>query len=152
MNQTPRINLLLRLADHLDSGDLGHRKFYICFFNSGFPKNIRYQHEPRLKRCNNSGCGIGECPFVFPQWWFNEAEQPVYGNFENSAVSACHFFGIDNWQYAHLFVQDRQIPEVYGGQKLTKEATASHMASNIRAFCSAIQKKAENALSEERYQ
>jgi hypothetical protein len=141
---TPIIRLLLQLADHLEKGELGHKQFYIGCFNSGFPKNARFQHDPRLKRCNNKGCGLGECPFIFSQWWFNEAEQPVYGTLENSHVSACKFFDLDNAQFEHLFVHDRQVIERYGGQRLTKEATPVQMASNIRAFCATIESQHEN--------
>ncbi len=46
---------LLALADHLERGKLGHEKFdFGCYNNTD--SNV----------CGTAGCGIGECPILFP--------------------------------------------------------------------------------------
>jgi len=139
----PRTDLLRKLAQHLDTGELGHEKFYFGFFNSGPSprKRSHYQDEPRLRRCNSAGCGLGECPFVFPEWHFNNEEQPVYRDIVSSEISAGIFFDLDRIQYEHLFIPDRQIPYEYGGKTLTKYCTKEELAANIRIFCDFIDKE-----------
>ena len=139
----PRIDLLRRLAEHLETGQLGHERFYFGFFNYGYssPKRQHYLDQPRLKLCNSAGCGIGECPFIFPEWYFDYAEQPVYGMHTSSEMSARGFFSLDTMEYQHLFVPDRQLPLRFGGERLTKEATKEQVAGNIWIFCEHIDKK-----------
>jgi hypothetical protein len=51
---------LLKLADHLEFGKLGHEKFNF--------KNITTVQEIG-NFCNTVACGIGECPIAFPDEW-----------------------------------------------------------------------------------
>jgi hypothetical protein len=52
---------LLKLADHLEFGVLGHSIFDFSYLNLGKvnPKNL----------CATNGCAIGECPIAFPEDW-----------------------------------------------------------------------------------
>lgn len=135
-----KTSLLRTLADYLDGPKIGHDRFFFGFFNSGKSQATRDRLAayPHLRRCNSAGCGIGECPFVFPGWHFNFAEQPVYQDYLDSATSAIKFFDLQHSEYEHIFVPDHQIPEQYGGIKLDKYATRYELAANIRAFCEAI--------------
>lgn len=139
----PRTDLLRKLAEHLETGQLGHEKFFYGFFNSGYSarKRAHYQDEPRLRACNSAGCGVGECPFIFSEWHFNYAEQPVYRDLVSSEISAGIFFHIDVTQYEHLFIHGRQIPYKFGGKMLTKFCTKEELAGNIRIFCDLIDKE-----------
>ncbi len=51
---------LLKLAEHLEHGELGHDYFDIQSFNEG---------SSAKKPCGSAGCAIGECPIVFPHDW-----------------------------------------------------------------------------------
>lgn len=133
----PQLDLLRQLADHLETGLLGHQEFYFGFFNSGYSQSVRSRHSinPRLKHCNKSGCGVGECPFVFPDWRFDFTGQPIFGGKTDGASSAQLFFQLDHWQYEHLFVPDQQDVERYGGEKLNKMIEKEVLAAHIRHFC-----------------
>ena len=139
ITSAPRTDLLNVLAYHLLEGKLGHKEFFFGFFNSGFPQDLRYWEFARLRNCNRAGCGLGECPFVFPSWSFNYEHQPVSAEAEHStSLSAGLFFSLTQIQYEHLFVPDRQIPEIYGGQRLNKYASSKQLAENIFSFCKVI--------------
>jgi hypothetical protein len=51
---------LLQLAEHLETGQLGHKDFTMRDWNNG-----PYDE----KGCGTAGCAIGECPIVFPKEW-----------------------------------------------------------------------------------
>lgn len=53
---------LLKLADHLEFGVLGHQIFNLTRLNDGEIINS-------VTLCKSSGCAIGECPIVFPEDW-----------------------------------------------------------------------------------
>lgn len=53
---------LLKLADHLEFGTLGHRVFNFSRLNEGTVIN-------KDTLCKTNGCAIGECPIVFPEDW-----------------------------------------------------------------------------------
>lgn len=130
------IQRLLRLADHLEKGKLGHEKFYFGFYNSGNPApGASRPDDPRLMRCGTTGCGIGECPFVFPEWYFNEQCQPVLTGHIHPEPSALSWFELHICEYEHLFIHERQRTLRYGGIPLKKEASKEDLAANIRIFC-----------------
>jgi hypothetical protein len=133
----PYNHLLLRLADHLDTGKLGHAKFYFGFFNSGHP--YRHHDEKRWHNCAHAGCGLGECPFIFPAWYFNAEWLPVINRETSPLHCAKIFFRLDNeGQAKHLFVPGFQKPELYGGKLLDKYASKEDVAKGIRDFCEHI--------------
>lgn len=64
---------LLKLADHLEFGVLGHQVFNFSRLNDGTVIN-------KDTLCKTNGCAIGECPIVFPEdWKFTEI---IAGSYE----------------------------------------------------------------------
>ena len=133
-----RIDDLLRLAEHLEKDALGHAQFDFGCFNDG-NKDKRYYQKERLQNCRTLGCALGECPFVFPQWYFKaEDGYPSYRGY-GPWTSAEHFFKITMEEVLHLFCPYKQEPERYGGVVLGQtETTSKDVARNIRAFCDIV--------------
>ena len=129
---------LKKLADHLDHGDLGHKKFDFGNYNA-----TEYDLKPEPYKCGTSGCAIGECPFVFPKAWkFGASSIPTTEEFKDDTFCASNsaraFFRIDSDECDHLFYPNCQDTIRYGGQILSYEATRQEVAANIYAF---IEKK-----------
>jgi hypothetical protein len=139
MNE-PKIKLLLQLADHLENGKLGHQRFHFGFYNGG-PTDDRYADTPELKNCGTSGCAIGECPFIFPGWFFNVHFEPRYEKYASTVLSATGFFDLDWLQYLHLFINNSHRIEAYGGKLLNAQASRIEVAGNIRTFCRIMEVK-----------
>lgn len=98
---------LLKLAKHLESGNLGHKIFTMSVFNVG-------DRDPGTG-CGTAGCAIGECPIAFPgEWEFSEfrKEPRLIGEY-TCMGSAMRFFGINVKQYELLFgpIQERSPQE-----------------------------------------
>ncbi len=130
------IDRLLKLADHLEHGQLGHKKFNFGVFNA----SVNGDHSVKSK-CGYMGCAIGECPIAFPEdWAFDERGHPCllenFGlfRFDEECVSGCEFFGVNNDEFDHLFVPENQYVKIYGGIDLGRDATKEQVAANIRAF------------------
>lgn len=126
-----RSDYLLKLADHLESGKLGHEDFDFRFFNAN-----EYQMEIHVGGCGYSGCAIGECPIVFPEdWeWINGRPKLHHKPCLIPEIAAHDFFKINPSEFAHLFVPNAQAPSTYGGIRLDTDATRKQVAANIRAF------------------
>jgi hypothetical protein len=117
---------LLKLAKHLRTGKLGHKKFDFGEYNVG---------EFNAKGCGTSGCAIGECPIVFKRYWAFKGRyrgpalktiSPInLGTFGAAGKSGQEFFGLDYIQYARLFVP---------GHRLSRMATPKQVARNIENF------------------
>jgi len=135
-----RTGRLRRLAKHLRSKHLTHKKFRISIFAKG--KLNEYGNY-----CGSAGCAIGELPAVWPKEWSwviqtkNIETKDIHivhkkyggGNSQTwNAVSK--FFSIDWQETYHLFYADRQVPLFYGGKRLDFDATAIEVADNIIAF------------------
>lgn len=93
---------LLKLAEHLERGKLGHKTFDMGTLNSG----------PRDKKgCGTSGCAIGECPIVFPKYWRFKVEWPFVqlklASGKGYDTAAVVFFGIDYDVSYRLFHEGR---------------------------------------------
>lgn len=121
---------LLKLADHLEKGKLGHKRFDFSQYNNVLKPE-----------CGTAGCAIGECPIVFPSnWKFDERGAPVLKRFRRANPvfqtinSGEIFFDLDDNEFAHLFTPEQQLPDTYGGKILTSKATRKQVAANIRAF------------------
>lgn len=56
-----RLDRLMKLAEHLESGTLGHDNFDFSAWNRGNRKE---------NNCGTNGCALGECPILFPKEWF----------------------------------------------------------------------------------
>ncbi len=118
---------LLKLADHLEWGKLGHDEFTI----------IRYSDFNFCRPCGTTGCAIGECPFLFPdKWEFSGCAPILIGGDKslNPIIFAMEFFGATKQEASHLFVEDAQETIRYGGQRLFENATKEEVAANIREF------------------
>ena len=117
---------LLQLATHLESGKLGHEKFDFSIYNNNYISPT----------CGTAGCAIGECPILWPKdWCFNETGRPRYRFTDwGTEGSAREWFNIDSSEFGHLFIPYEQDCDVFGGVDLTEIATATQVASNIRAF------------------
>ena len=82
MNKT-NIKRLLKLADHLESGKLGHKVFDYSEYNVMDDNGL-----PSDGTCGTRGCAIGECPIVFPRSWkFGKNGSPVLKKSKNIAYS-----------------------------------------------------------------
>lgn len=118
---------LLKLADHLEFGVLGHPIFNFSRLNEGPVVN-----EENL--CKTSGCAIGECPIAFPEDWefkstlslgyevipvlknYNEIDPSVSIAFK----SAQRFFDITDRESEILF-----LPSDYDDEEERDEKTSS---------------------------
>lgn len=136
---------LEKLAEHLEKGNLGHKKFDFSTFNLG----PRGQHTgPTVSnRCGFSGCALGECPIAFPDdWKFDLWGDPALaGGHDYQMPIACSrsFFGISETEAKHLFVPEYQNPAILGGKHLGNGATRYQVAANIRAFLKIKAKQAK---------
>jgi hypothetical protein len=122
---------LEKLATHLESGKLGHKKFDFSVWNRTKDRN---DAEPYS--CGYAGCAIGECPIVFPRDWkftgTGGVGLKVDHDYEDE--DAVTFFGITRSELYHLFVPDLQHIDLYGGKQLGVKATRKQVAKNIRIF------------------
>jgi hypothetical protein len=129
---------LLKLAQHLETGDLGHNHFYFGDYN---------QNGTVTNPCGTQGCAIGECPIVFPDdWEFLEDDGeflPVLEGYWTPRVSGMDFFGLDRKEYDGLFIPYCDLPWDVG-LHLASTATQWEVAQNIRRFVEWKEWKEEN--------
>jgi hypothetical protein len=123
------IERLRKLADHLMHGNLGHQAFDFGHFNSGMIDS-RYEDNPRLRRCGTIGCALGECPFIFEEWYFDGCDEPVIEPYYTSLASASHFFNISGKEARHLFIPRMQHEHPI----LEKHSSRQEVAENIYRF------------------
>jgi len=129
-------NRLLKLAQHLETGKLGHKKFDFSIISEG----------PRRRNgCGTAGCAMGEMPIVFPRAWKFEdpnAYRPIIcrmsGINKGLNTGFREWFGITTIESDHLFLPGHQKPRLFGGRSLDVHAKKSSVAKNMRAF---IEKK-----------
>lgn len=122
---TKGLKRLLKLADHLETGTLGHRRFDMSLFDSG--------HTPY--KCGTAGCAIGECPIAFPRdWKFNEESTPALrvSGFTDF-YAAQEYFDISADESGLLF----NIRIVSNSSSLPPNVTRKQVARNIRDFVAA---------------
>lgn len=127
---------LLKLADHLESGNRRHATFDIEMICSG-------ETLPDGSYCGTAGCALGELPACFPgSFYYHRYQNRIWvvkfvGDttpWPSVFSSAAVFFGISNEAVSHLFQPGAQVPSVYGGNFLSKAATAKQVAEHIRDF------------------
>jgi hypothetical protein len=138
---------LLKLAAHLRSGKLGHERFDFSVINADSSGD-----ELTHNGCGALGCAIGECPIAFPRQWVFKNGQPElrgfavrYGIWDDTPAFQCApgFFGLDDLELNHLFVPNRQRPDIFGGKELGGSATAKQVAANIEAFVKRKEKESK---------
>ena len=130
---------LLRLADHLEHGKLGHDTFAFEVFSHG---------ERKANGCGTAGCAIGECVVVFPESWFIHKAGTQYMpllretdvtwlDVAESLFDAAEFFDLDYNEAELLFIPCQpKVTRFGGGEELPHDATPAQVAANIRAFVS----------------
>lgn len=120
---------LRKLAIHLESGELAHRKFNFSRINQG---------KKDEGGCGTSGCAIGELPAVFPRRWkFDFCD--VFGVVEVcrpddsfTRERTASFFGITQREDVLLFYPGHQAP--WNHYVLGARATKEQVATGIRNF------------------
>lgn len=118
---------LLKLAEHLESGRLGHKQFDFTVYTSG---------KRRGNGCGTAGCALGECPVVWPDaWTFRDgtivSAVPLLRESDDTDTSAVTWFGISIAECLGLFYPYKNVP---WGNRLSGDATASQVARSIRQF------------------
>lgn len=114
---------LLRLAKHLESGDLLHEKFDFFHINAG-----KKETQKGVKNCGSLGCALGELPALWPKVFQFDTDGWLVGDYPS------YFFDLVGRETGHLFSPDQQHPRYFGGKVLGGNATAKEVAANIRAF------------------
>lgn len=111
---------LLKLADHLLHGQLGHKVFDFGQYN-----------DCTEARCGTAGCAIGECPIVWPnEWEFNDkgGANLVKSGYTNPIDSGAEWFDLSVKEYSLLF-----LPGI-GKYRVSSNATRYEVAQNIIDF------------------
>lgn len=122
MNKTGEARLL-KLAEHLEKGKLGHKVFDFNQINNAI--------EPKR---GTHGCAMGELPIVFPKVWkWNDYGNPIsaFGSVMGAGVN--NFFDIDTEEGFALFYADQSLPWS-PNKRLGENATRKQVATNIRLF------------------
>lgn len=144
MQQSFSVNYerLEKLADHLLHGKIGHEVFLFGSINGGDFLKGKYT-DKRLRACRVYGGPIGECPFVFEEWFFDGYGEPMISSVpEGAAVkystSAMIWFSISEEANRHLFYPRSQISRLYNncfdGIYLGHDAPKEKVAENIYRF------------------
>lgn len=129
---------LLKLADHLEKGTLGHKKFKFDTYNE-----FR-ESEDVAPKCGYAGCAIGECPVIFKKDWnFSLGGVPKLNSkkYLDGDDAAMKYFDIKYDECQHLFMPEMQNEDRYGGRYLERNATRNQVAKNIRAFVKKMEVK-----------
>lgn len=114
-----RLDRLEKLAQHMESGKLGHDRFDITKFHD-------------RNDCGTVGCMLGECPTVFPgdwEWHGGVFDAPVTIGNEDTDRSAARFFGISDSNAGFLFYDSTNFDGF-----LPPSATRGQAAAHLRAF------------------
>lgn len=118
---------LEKLATHLESGELEHKRFDFGNYSV-------------TRQCVTAGCALGECPAIWPEHWEKRPTSipgrfdPVISGEQEPDDSAEAFFQLSSEECDHLFYPSEQQPEEFGGIFLGCDATRHEVASNIREF------------------
>lgn len=125
------IKRLLKLADHLEHGKLGHKIFdYSAYNTTDDYKTALYG------KCGTHGCAIGECPIAFPgSWEFGRNGFPVLKNKADVLESGKEFFNLSANEYRTLFIGN----SLYSNGKrvfrlLREKARRKTVAKRLRKF------------------
>jgi len=130
---------LLKLADHLESGKLGHQ-----VFDFGVVNAMLYKKYPRQvpHGCGTHGCAIGELPILFPRSWGWIDGDPVLEKkpvhyTRNLRISlnqrVAGFFGIAEEAAELLFVAHR-FCAVWNKKPLSRNSGRKVVADSLRRF------------------
>jgi hypothetical protein len=124
-----KADLLLKLAEHLETGKLGHEVFNYHVVNGGALGEQLYDNG-----CGSCGCALGELPYAFPEDFKWKDGWPCRIDDPNPDVplsyEANKFFQITERECQHLFC-GQMLP---GFGRLGPQPTKEQVAANIRAF------------------
>lgn len=130
---------LLKLAEHLEKGILGHKEFDFSTVSFG-------KLQP-TKGCGTNGCAIGELPIVFPEDFYYKPSECnlglsdelrtynpllIKGSYTDSFSDAEKYFNLNSTESGGLFTSDFDPP--WNKTKLNFEATRYEVAQGIRNF------------------
>lgn len=123
---------LLKLADHLDRGQLFHDQF-------------NYWVVSIQNSCGSNGCAMGECPVIWPEhfdyYWTNNSFTEAYpqlrktGDIGSTAME--QFFSISETEAKYLFFGK--------GWSCSSNPTKEEVAAHIRSFVASKGFKVTNA-------
>ena len=136
---------LLKLAEHLESGKLAHKRFDFRRINVDWVPGARTV-ESAIGYCGTSGCALGELPIVFPDDWSfsasNKDKLVVDDRAPNTVFDrAQEFFELSEADCSALFAPES--PRAWVGfdedefddePGLHGDASAKDVAQNIRDF------------------
>lgn len=127
---------LLKLATHLESGELSHQKFDFGFFHLPFVRCAASTKPDNSNLCGFAGCAVGECPAVFPKRWRMARFGPKLKGTRGLSTleQAQKDFDLRQLEAQHLFIPGEQKPSTFGGRFLEATATRRQVAKNIRIF------------------
>lgn len=116
---------LLKLAEHLEIGKRGHKKFDFSLLTDAVGST-----------CGTAGCAMGELPVLFPRSWKfeNGTIKLKKGTTIFYSTDVQTFFGLETNEENHLFYPGLQNVKAYGGKALKGSARPVTVAKNIRAF------------------
>ncbi len=130
-----RADRLLKLADHLKHGKLGHAVFDYDVMNMNRNMDGRAYCLPPPHTCGSNGCALGELPFCFPdEWEFDSNGIPVLKKNKNQICDWIQFFDISEKDMQFIFYPRQNSEDNPDG--LPKGATSYDVAKRIRAFIS----------------
>lgn len=137
---------LLALAEHLETGKLGHEVFDFRHVNA---VPVKGQGLALLSTdgliqatggvCGTHGCAIGELPIVFPEsWYFQENGLPrlkveYVTKFAGTGRDVIEFFGVSYGELCGLFYDGkRECP--WNKHKLGTQPSRAEVAAGIRRY------------------
>lgn len=122
---------LLKLADHLENGELAHKVFDYSTYNSTPGEYLD------INVCGTAGCAIGELPAVWPGVfvWYGSTILKIGNHYSSTGGSARSWFDLNNHEYEFLFIpSELQSMESMAINPLGKTATKEQVAQHIRRF------------------
>ena len=146
---------LLKIANHLKSGELGHKEFNFSVINGfrtverdsaygptdidelsfwaceGIPDEAYAKKEIN---CGTLGCAIGEFPIIFSEdWSFNQIGMLTHiGGRGDIWVTTGNYLNLSPTEVEHLFIPNEQC--LYKAEMLGDDATKEQVADNILHF------------------
>lgn len=117
---------LLKLAKHLESGKLGHKKFDFGVVNA------TKQYGPAGYECGYAGCAGGELPILFSSY-FTWADFPYKYFTDETEYKIRKFFDLNVEDFKCLFMPT-VLMEGYYRERLPADATKEEVALRIRDF------------------
>lgn len=120
---------LIRLAEHLEHGNLGHDKFNFSCFN--YIEDL----EADQTGCGYCGCAIGELPILYPNEWAfygNRVFLKISKTGGSSLLDAVEWFAIPYSHIRMLFIS--HVEREFNPKMLSWDASREEVAKGIREY------------------